>query len=430
MKPETKLGIFTVAGLVIFGFSLYFLGGFSVTRSYEINVEFEDVSGLPVKAPVKLSGVEVGRVEHIKIEDGQAVVVADIHEGVEIYRDARFSVVMTGIIGSKYLKVEQGTPSAGLLKSGARVVGADEIPMEVMITQTMSSIKEFVDSVNSHGEFGAKLNQTMNEVRQLSANLNQLVAQMKPYLSRSVQNLDVASAKLNDLMAKADSLMTSLEQGEGVIGSLIKDPQMKEDVQESVKSLKETMGEVKTFVGKMSRFRVYWDYDFFYMPQPALATSDLALEIYPASGYTFYRAGIANIGNEDDTLDSKDYLEKNKFDVRFGLYNKWATVSAGLIRGAGGVALELKPFYNAEFLNRFTFTGEFSDWGRDRIINGRLFNKPNLTYGVDFRFNRYFSVGAWARDALETNNFAIKANLSFNDEDISSFFGLAAMAGS
>ncbi len=337
---------------------------------------------------------------------------------------------MTGIIGSKYLKIVQGNPAAGLLKGGEYVEGLNELPMDAMITQTMSSIKEFVDSVNNQGQFGDKLNQTMNEVRQLSANLNQLVAQMKPYLSRSVQNLDVASARLNDLMAKADSLMTSLEQGEGVIGSLIKDPQMKEDVKSSVKDLKETMGEVKTFVGKMSRFRVYWDYDFFYMPGPALATSDLALEIYPSSGYTFYRAGIANIGNEDDKLDSKDYLEKNKFDVRFGLYNQWATVSAGLIRGAGGVALELKPFYDREFLERFTFTGEFSDWGRDRTINGRLFNKPNLSYGVDFRFNRFFSVGAWARDALETNDFAVKANISFNDQDISSFFGLAAMAGS
>ena len=423
MKPETKLGIFTVLGIIVFGFSLYFLGGLSVTRSYPVNVTFSDVSGLPVKAPVKLSGVEVGRVKQIKIENGQVVVVTDINEDIQIYRNARFSVAMTGIIGSKYLKVEQGTPDAGVLQAGDYVRGADEMPMDAMIAQTMSSIKEFVDSVNAQGQFGEQLNRTMDEVHQLSANLNQLVAQMRPYLSRSAQNLD-------EVLAKADSLMDSLEKSEGVIGSLINDPQMKADVQSSMKDLKETMGEVKTFVGKMSRFRVYWDYDFFYMPEPALATSDLALEIYPSSGYTFYRAGIANIGNEDDALDSRDYLEKNQFDVRFGLYNKWATVSAGLIRGAGGVALELKPFYDKDFWDRFTFTGEFSDWGRDRVINGRLFNKPNLTYGVDFRFNRYFSVGAWARDALETNNFAIKANVSFNDQDISSFFGLAAMAGS
>ena len=138
---------------------------------------------------------------------------------------------------------------------------------------------------------------------------------------------------------------------------------------------------------------------------------------------------MANLGNEDDSLDSKDYIEKNKLDVRLGLYNKWAKFSAGLIRGAGGVALELRPFHDVEFLDRFTFTGEFSDWGRDRIINGRKFDKPNISYGVDFRFNKYFSVGAWARDALETNNFAIRANVAFNDQDISSFFGLAAVAG-
>ena len=205
---------------------------------------------------------------------------------------------------------------------------------------------------------------------------------------------------------------------------------MKEDVKESVSDLKSTMAEVKTFVGKMSRFHVYWDYDFFYMPEDHLTSSDLALEIFPSSGYTFYRVGMANLGNEEDRLHDKDYLEKNKFDVRFGLYNDWAKFSAGLIRGGGGVALELKPFHDQEFFNRFTFTGEFYDWGRDRTINGHYFNKPNLSYGVDFRFNRYFSVGAWARDALETNDFAVKANVSFNDEDITSFFGLAAVAGS
>lgn len=421
MKPETKLGIFTVLGLIVFGFSLYFLGGFSVTRSYDLNIKFADVSGLPVKAPVKLSGVEVGKVKQIKIENGDVIVVAQINEGTAIYPGARFSVVMTGIIGSKYLKVEQGDTMLAAYKPGAYIDGVNELPMDAMITQTMASIKDFVDSVNNQGAFGDQLNQTMTEVRQLSANLNQLVASMKPYLTRSAQNLD-------DLTERLDALLAGIEQGQGVIGGLMKDEQMKQDVKESVTNLKETMSEVKTFVGKMSRFRVYWDYDFFYMPDSGLATSDLALEIYPSSGYTFYRAGIANIGNEDDSLDSKDYLEKNKFDVRFGLYNQWATVSAGLIRGAGGVALELKPFYDKEFLERFTFTGEFSDWGRDRVINNRLFNKPNLSYGVDFRFNRFFSVGAWSRDVLETNDFAVKANISFNDQDISSFFGLATMA--
>jgi len=430
MKAETKLGIFTILGLCVFGFSLYFLGGLSITRTYELNIKFADVSGLPVKAPVKLSGVEVGKVKQIKIEDGTVVVVAEINDGQPIYHGAQFSVVMTGIIGTKYLRIVQGPSTGKIYKAGEYITGVDEIPMDVMITQTMASIKDLADSVNNQGVFGAQLNQTMKEVRQLSANLNQLVASMGPTVKDTLRNLDAASARLNDVMAKADALLAGIEKGEGVVGGLLKDPQMKEDVKESVSDLKETMAEVKTFVGKMKRFQVYWDYDYFYMPDAHLSSSDLALEIFPSSGYTFYRVGMANLGNEEDTLKKNDYMEKNKFDVRLGLYNEWAKFSAGLIRGGGGVALELKPFYKVQFLNRFTFAGEAYDWGRDRTINNRHFSKPNLNYGVDFRFNRFFSVGAWARDALETNDFAVKANVSFNDQDISSFFGLAAVAGS
>ncbi len=429
MKPETKLGLFTLVGLALFGFSLYFLGGLSVTKTYDVNIQFTDVSGLPVKAPVKLSGVEVGRVKRIKIEQGNVIVVAEIHKDVPLHKGAQYSVAMTGIIGSKYLKILQGPESAPVLEDGAYVMGTDEIPMDVMITQTMGSIKEFVDSLSSNGQMGEQLNQTMIEIRQLSTNLNQMVAAMRPYITDSIHNLDEASEKLTELMDQANALLAGINQGEGVIGGLMKDETMKEDVKQSLNDLRITLADVKQFVGKMGKFQVYWNYDFFYRTKSKVGSSDLGLNIYTPSGYTFYYVGLANIGNEDDRLKEHDYVEKNKFDLRLGLYNNWAKLSAGLIRGAGGVALEVQPFYQHDFFKRFTFTGEFTDWGRDRVINGRIFNKPNLSYGVDFRFNRFFSVGAWMKDALETNDFAVKANISFNDQDISSFFGLAAAAG-
>lgn len=421
MKPETKLGIFTVLGLAVLGFSLYLLGGFSISRNYEVNVEFADVSGLPVKAAVKLSGVEVGKVKHIKIEGDKVIVVAAINEGVPLYKGAQFSVVMTGIIGTKYVKVVQGNAALGRIEPGDYVRGMDEKPMDEQIASTMQSVRQLVDSINNQGQFGAQLNDAMRDIRQLSANVNQLVMTMRPYISASMQNLEQITEKLN-------AVMDSITNEEGVLGAVIKDKEMKEQVKQSVSELKETMTEVKSFVGKMSRFRVYWDFDMFYAPHSKVAGSDLALEIFPSSGYTYYRVGIANAGNKDDKLDEKDYLERNKLDVRLGLYNQWANVSAGIIRGAGGLALEVKPFYNHEFLQRFTAGVEFSDFGRDRVINNRHFDKPNLSYGLDYRVSKYFSVGAWMRDTLEINEFNVKANISFNDQDISSFFGLATMA--
>lgn len=421
MKPETKLGIFTVLGLAVLGFSLYILGGFSITRSYDINVQFADVSGLPVKAAVKLAGVEIGKVKAIKIEGDDVVVVMAIDEKVPLYKGAKFSVVMTGIIGTKYIKVSQGQKALGVLNAGDYVLGYDAKPMDEQIADTMQSVRQLVDSINNQGQFGTQLNDAMRDVRQLSANVNQLVLTLQPYLTESMKNLEQITTKLN-------AVMDSISNQEGVLGALIKDEEMKTQIKESVSELKTTMTEVQSFVGKMSRFRVYWDFDFFYAPNDKIASSDLALEIFPSSGYTYYRIGMANIGNEDDKLAEHDYVERNKLDVRFGLYNAWGNVSAGMIRGAGGIAFEVKPFYNHEFLQRFTAGVEFSDWGRDRIINNRHFTKPNLSYGVDYRVNKYFSVGAWMRDTLEVNEFNVKANISFNDQDISSFFGLATMA--
>ena len=421
MKPETKLGVFTVMGIIVLGFSLYMLGGFSITRSYDINVQFSDVSGLPTKAAVKLAGVEVGKVKDIKIEDQKVVVVMAINEGIDLYKGADFSVVMTGIIGTKYIKIVQGDRQLGLIKAGDYLQGKDEKPMDEQIADTMQSVRQLVDSVNAQGQFGAQLNEAMRDIRQLSANVNQLVMTMRPYVTASMRNLDQVTEKLN-------SLLDSINNQEGLAGALIKDEEMKEQVKESVSELKVTMTELKGFVGRMSRFRIYWDFDFFYAPNEKVSSSDLALEIFPSSGYTYYRVGMANVGNEDDRPGAKDYIERNKLDVRFGLYNRWANISAGLIRGSGGMALEVKPFYNHEFLQRFTAGVEFSDWGRDRMINGRNFTKPNLSYGVDFRVNQYFSVGAWMRDTLEVNDFNVKANISFNDQDISSFFGLATLA--
>ena len=418
MKPETKLGIFTVVGLIALGFCLYMLGGFSITRSYEVNVEFADVSGLPAKAVVKLSGVEIGRVKTIKIEDQKVIVKMAINEGIDLYKGAQFSVVMTG---TKYVKVVQGDRAKGLIKPGEYVVGLNDVPMDEQIANTMQSVRQLVDSINNQGQFGTQLNEAMRDVRQLSASINQLVLTMRPYVTASMQNLDQITEKLN-------ALLDSISNQDGVLGALIKDNEMKDQIKESVTELKTTMTEVQSFVGKMSRFRLYWDYDFFYAPNAEVASSDLALEIFPSSGYTYYRVGMANIGNEDDRLKKHDYQERNKLDVRFGLYNQWATASAGMIRGAGGVAFEIKPFYNHEFLQRFTAGVEFSDWGRDRVINNRQFSKPNLSYGVDYRVSKYFSVGAWMRDTLETNEFNVKANISFNDQDISSFFGLATLA--
>ncbi|MBI4056769.1 MAG: MCE family protein [Elusimicrobia bacterium] len=119
MTTEAKVGAFVLAGLILLGWAIFLLGDVSLQRHYQMTVYFDDVSGLPKKSVVKLNGVEVGKVKDITLEGNKARVDLAIQMGVKIYKDAKFRIASTSIIGSKFLAIEQGESSEGEPSEGS-----------------------------------------------------------------------------------------------------------------------------------------------------------------------------------------------------------------------------------------------------------------------------------------------------------------------
>jgi len=428
MTPETKVGVFTVLGIVLFGISVYMLGNISVGGEYKLKVHFRDVSGLPNKSVIKLNGVEVGRVRAIRMSGDHVTVVLGVRDGVEIYRDSIFKIASTSLIGSKYLAILQGNSESGVLRNGDIVIGSGDLPLEEMLAQTMSAVQDLAKSINGNGDLGKNLNQVMSNMRSISNNLNELISSMRPYLENTMTNVSESSDQLKDLMARADNIMEKLNESEGTIGALLNDPQMKKDVKESVSNLKSTMADAKEFMGKMSKFRVFWLYNGYYNTASGVTSNNVGLQIFPGNDYMYYRVGMSNLGNIKDFQNKDDFMEKNLWDARLGFYNEHFDVSAGYVMGAGGVELVAYPFADTEFLNRLSLNGKFTDFGRNRYINNRLFNKPNIWYGFNFKINRFINIGAGMQDAMEVNQPYVHASLTLRDKDIASFFGLATLA--
>src|SRR5688572_20231838 len=98
MSLEAKVGSFVVAGLVLLGTAVFLLGDYTFEKRYHLYVTFKDVANLTKDSPVKLSGVEIGKVSDIILVDSRAKVVAKIRRGVDIYKDSEFTIGSTGII--------------------------------------------------------------------------------------------------------------------------------------------------------------------------------------------------------------------------------------------------------------------------------------------------------------------------------------------
>ena len=171
--------------------------------------------------------------------------------------------------------------------------------------------------------------------------------------------------------------------------------------------------------------------DDYYNPVNYIIT-DLFIKLYPVNGFSYYQAGITNLGNRDNLpKNEKDYRAKpNQIDARIGLYNDWADLSVGMIRGAGGLVAEVKPLYQSKYfaIKNLGIYGEATDFGRNRYINGRLFEKPYYSLGAKTWITKNIGVGVRYNDIAEASSFQATTSISFEDKELASVLGLATLA--
>jgi phospholipid/cholesterol/gamma-HCH transport system substrate-binding protein len=109
---ETTVGIFLVLGLLCVGYMTVKLGHVSLLgdNAYSLFGKFTSVTGLRAGSLVYISGIEVGRVEKLTMdqESQKAVVEIRIRNDIKIYDDAIASIKTEGLIGDMYLSVDPG----------------------------------------------------------------------------------------------------------------------------------------------------------------------------------------------------------------------------------------------------------------------------------------------------------------------------------
>jgi phospholipid/cholesterol/gamma-HCH transport system substrate-binding protein len=81
---------------------------------------FPTVAGLREGATVEIAGVQIGRVQSIKLAEYAAVVTLRIDNQVQLQEDAIASIRTRGLIGEKYVSVTPGG-SDHLLTAGGRI---------------------------------------------------------------------------------------------------------------------------------------------------------------------------------------------------------------------------------------------------------------------------------------------------------------------
>jgi phospholipid/cholesterol/gamma-HCH transport system substrate-binding protein len=118
---DLTVGLFVLVGLAAIAYLSVQVGGLQGERGFHLYATFDQIGGLRPRAPVVVSGVQVGQVTSIELDDNlRARVNMDVDPNLELPVDTMASIMTEGVLGNKFLSLEPGAEDE-LLKEGEEI---------------------------------------------------------------------------------------------------------------------------------------------------------------------------------------------------------------------------------------------------------------------------------------------------------------------
>ncbi|KMJ53540.1 ABC transporter substrate-binding protein [Vogesella sp. EB] len=141
------VGIFVAIGLASVTFLALKVANLtpqSNNNSYTLIAEFDNIGGLKVKAPVKSSGVVVGRVSNIELDTQRYVARATLTLDGQYHfsRDTSAEILTAGLLGEQYVGLVQGGEEENLKPGDRLQLTSSALVLEQLIGKFMTSFAE------------------------------------------------------------------------------------------------------------------------------------------------------------------------------------------------------------------------------------------------------------------------------------------------
>jgi len=115
--------------------------------TYTLKAHFDNIGGLKVRAPVKLSGVVIGRVASIGIDRSnyRALVTMRIDKAYQLPLDTSASILTSGLLGDQYVGLEPGGDDEYLADGDEIEMTQSALVLENLIGQLMVKLTDSGD---------------------------------------------------------------------------------------------------------------------------------------------------------------------------------------------------------------------------------------------------------------------------------------------
>jgi phospholipid/cholesterol/gamma-HCH transport system substrate-binding protein len=267
-RLETRVGLFFVLAALAAVLMLEVSDNFSpFNKTYVLYADYNNVNELKEGDPVKLSGVQIGRVESIALGSGDRKSVrVTLRVGVahqdRIKSDSVATIKFTGLMGQNFVAIQPGLDSVAM-EPGSLLKSQEMADLNSMLS-TMNDVASGIEAVTDSFK-GVKIDSIvgpMAKFLQLNTNrMYNIVGNMETITRQLAEGKGVAGQLLNDeqlynslntTVANMEKISKLVANGEGTIGKLMTDDALYQQLNTIAKDFGQLSADLKTVSAKIA----------------------------------------------------------------------------------------------------------------------------------------------------------------------------------
>lgn len=213
------------------------------TDRYRLVAHYENVRGLLANAPVWLAGTPVGRVEVVALSTyagkPAVAVIVQVDRDVQdrIRGDSVASIGTIGLLGDTIVEISLGTAASEVLKEGEEIATVTPVDINRVISRGGNALEQFTllaENLNEVVEdFGGKgggrrLGESVAAVSDLIIEVQQGEGLLHSLIYDSYKGSGVQSIERS--LVTFEGILDEVANGEGILHSLIYDAPTEQDV--------------------------------------------------------------------------------------------------------------------------------------------------------------------------------------------------------
>lgn len=194
---ELKIGAVILLSLTLLVGFVFLLGDFSFQERAILYVDYPNTGQVNVGAPVRITGVKIGKVKEIQLWAGRReakskrrvmvrmklrVFKKHLHQ---IHKDAKFFIATEGLLGQKYIEIAPGSMEKPVAEPGEVFIGVAPMKIEDFAASADSILKELNSALKDNRK---RIEDMLDHVDMLTKDADNILKENRVGIKKIVDN--------------------------------------------------------------------------------------------------------------------------------------------------------------------------------------------------------------------------------------------------